>query len=144
MKQYIYVGIGGFWGAATRYSINISESLGYHGSVPLDTFLINVSGSFLIGLILTVSLEWKDFDPNLKAGITTGFLGAYTTFSTLCKEAAFLMQKGDYGSALFYITASTLLGLGSAYMGSVIARKIVLSYRKETERESFGLERDEE
>jgi len=54
------------------------------------------------------------------------------------------MQNGDYGSALFYIAASTLLGLGSAYMGAVIARNIVVNSRKEPERDSFGLERDEE
>lgn len=144
MKQYIYVGIGGFFGAVARYSFPIAERFGYGGSFPLDTFLINVSGSFLIALILTFSVEWNKVDPALKVGITTGFLGAYTTFSTLCKEAVYLMQNGDYGSALFYIAASTLLGLGSAYMGAVIARNIVVNSRKEPERDSFGLERDEE
>jgi fluoride exporter len=64
-------------------------------------------------------------DESVRLGITTGFLGSYTTFSTLCKESVALLTKGDYFSALSYITMSTVLGLTGVYLGIIVAREVL-------------------
>lgn len=123
MRKYIFIGIGGFFGAIARYYIRSIPIVGYQGVIPLNTLAINISGSFLLALILTVSLEIWELDPDVRLGLTTGFLGAFTTFSTLCKETVTLLISGDYFSAVSYLTASTLLGLGAAYCGVMLARE---------------------
>jgi CrcB protein len=127
MRKYIYIGIGGFLGAISRHLI---QSIPVSG-IPLNTLMINLSGSLLIAILLTFSLEIREFDSDVKLGITTGFLGAYTTFSTLCKETVGLFQNGNYFSAIFYMTISALLGLLMAYFGIVIARKIGYKLKSE-------------
>ena len=67
---------------------------------------------------------WK-LDAAIRLGIATGFLGAYTTFSTLCKETAELIYRGDYFSAIIYIAISIVLGFAAVYFGIVSARKVV-------------------
>ena len=126
LRKYIFVGGGGFIGAILRYSIEQIQIYNYQEKVPLNTLFINISGAFLLALILTAAFEVWEMDADIRLGITTGLLGAYTTFSTLCKETVGLMQSGDYYSAISYITVSTMLGLGAAYFGVVLSRKIGL------------------
>jgi len=131
MRKYICIGIGGFLGALSRHLIQSIPLSGYHDTIPFNTLMINLSGSLLIALILTFTLEIREFDADVRLGITTGFLGAYTTFSTLCKETVGLLQNGNYSSAIFYMTISALLGLVMAYFGIVIARKIGYKLKNE-------------
>jgi CrcB protein len=123
MRKYVFIGIGSFFGAIARYYIRSIPIVWYQGNIPLNTLAINISGSFLLALILTASLEVREFDPDIRLGLTTGFLGAFTTFSALCKETVFLLISRDYFSAVSYLTVSTLLGLGAAYCGVMLARK---------------------
>lgn len=125
MRKYIFIGIGGILGAILRYYIEHIQIYHYKEAVPLNTLLINVSGSFLLALILTIALEVWEFDSDIRLGIGTGFLGAFTTFSTMCKETVLLLKGGDYYSAISYITVSTMIGLAAAYLGIVIAREVV-------------------
>lgn len=125
MRKYVYIGIGGVLGAILRYYIKNVHIYHYKEAIPLNTLLINVTGSFILALVLTMAYEVWDFDSNIRLGIATGFLGAYTTFSTMCKETFALAVSGYYYSALSYITISTILGLGSAYFGIVLAREVV-------------------
>jgi len=124
MRKYIYIGCGSFIGAVLRYLAKGIQVYNYQENVPINTLLINVLGAFIMAVILTISFEVWAFDSDIRLGVTTGFLGAFTTFSALCKETVGLMQNGDYFLAISYITASTMLGLGAAYFGIVIARKI--------------------
>lgn len=125
MRKYLYIGIGGFLGAISRYLIKNVPIYHYHENIPLNTLIINVTGSFIIALILTVAFEVWEFDPDIRLGIATGFLGAYTTFSTLCKETVGLMTQGFYFSALSYMTVSAMLGLAAVFLGVVFARETV-------------------
>lgn len=125
MKKYIYIGIGGFFGAISRYAIKNIHIYHYNGVIPLNTLIINVSGSFVLALILTTAFEVLEMDESVRLGIGTGFLGAYTTFSTLCKETVGLITKGFYFSAISYIIMSTILGLVAAYFGVVLSRKFI-------------------
>jgi len=100
----------------------------------------------LLALILTVSFEIWEFDSDIRIGITTGLLGAFTTFSTLCKETAELLGSGDYFSAVSYVTVSAMLGLGAAYFGIVLAREVLAKFMrgKEKPEELLEIERDVE
>jgi CrcB protein len=125
MRKYTLIALGGMLGAILRYVIRNIHIYHYKEIIPINTLLINVSGSFLLALILTIAFEIFEFDSDLRLGIATGFLGAYTTFSTLCKETVNLMQQGNYYSSISYIGFSTMLGLASAYFGVILAREVV-------------------
>lgn len=125
VKKYICIGIGGFLGAILRVLIKNIHIYHYKQLIPLNTLIINVTGSFILALILTVAFEIWEMDECIRLGISTGFLGAYTTFSTLCKETVSLLTNGYYFSAISYITISTVLGLVGVYFGVIIAREFI-------------------
>ena len=125
MQKYIYIMIGGALGAVLRLLVKNTHIWNYFGNIPLNTLLINITGCFLLALFLVVALEIIDVDANVRIGVSTGFLGAFTTFSSLCKENVLLMLNGDFFSAISYITISIVLGLAASFLGVVLARKII-------------------
>lgn len=125
MGKYIYISIGGAAGAVIRQLTEGLTLFGYRGDFPLNTFIINISGSFILALFLTIAFEVMEIDGDLRIGISTGFLGAFTTFSALCKESAILMEGGKLFLASTYISSSLLFGFGAAYFGILVARKVV-------------------
>ena len=130
MRKYIYIGIGGALGATIRYSLKVSPVLNseeihsnsliinYILSLPLYTLIANISGCFLLAAVLSAFAEIPEFDPDVKPGITVGFLGAYTTLSTLCKETLELFYSGSFLHAVLYLLISILPGLAAAWAGS--------------------------
>jgi len=122
MRKYLYIGGAGFLGAVLRYLIKGIQLYSYHGHIPLNTLFINVLGTFLMAFIMTIALELWSFDADVRLGLTTGFLGAFTTFSTVCRETALLLKDEVYLPAAAYIAASILLGLGAAFLGIAAAR----------------------
>lgn len=140
LRKYITIGFGAFAGAMLRYLIEQIRLQGYHENVPLNTFFINITGAFLLAFIMTIALEVWKMDADIRMGITTGFIGAYTTFSTLCKETVALLRNGDYFSAISYMTVSAMLGFAAAYFGVVLARKIGSRITKEEEMTETGFE----
>jgi len=141
MRKYIFIGCGSFAGAALRYLVKGIQIYNYHEKVPLNTLFINVLGTLIIAFILTIDEVWA-FDSDVRLGLTTGLLGAFTTFSTLCKETVGLLQEGYYFSAISYMTVSVMLGLGSAYFGVVLARKIVSKVTEKREKLDKLIERE--
>jgi CrcB protein len=131
LKKYIFIGFGGFLGAVSRYFIKNIHIYHYREVIPINTLIINVVGSFLIGLLLTIAFEIWEMDDHIRLGVTTGFLGAFTTFSTLCKDTVQLLKNGDYYSAISYLTMSTVLGLIAVYLGIVVAREVVAKIVKQ-------------
>ncbi len=124
MRKYIYIGCGSFIGAVLRYLVKNIQIYSYHENIPINTLFINILGAFIMAFILTIAFEVWAFDSDVRLGLTTGLLGAFTTFSTLCKETVVLLQNGDYFSAISYMAISTILGLGAAYFGIVAAREL--------------------
>lgn len=135
MKNCLYIGIFGFLGAMLRYFLKNIHIYHYREVVPINTVIINVTGSFVLALILTVAFEVMEIRQEIRLGIATGFLGAYTTFSTLCKDTITLIINGYYFSALSYITVSALLGLCAAYFGIVVAREYISRFISKEEYE---------
>ena len=145
MRKYIYIGCGGFAGAIARYLIKTIQVTGFYENFPAKTLVINILGSFLLAFIMKIGFDVKEFDADLRIGVTTGFLGAFTTFSTLCKETVGLLDNGEYFSSIIYITFSILLGMGAAFFGIVLAKEIGLKYfKRKGLADSVEIERDVE
>lgn len=124
MLKYLMVGIGGFIGAIARFWLGsyIGGRMGTR--FPYGTFVINISGSFLIGLILTVLSERAHLSPNWRYLVPIGFLGAYTTFSTFEYETLRTIQDGQFLIASLNIGLSVLLGFAAVWGGVVVGRAI--------------------
>lgn len=127
MRSYLpvlAVSLGGILGANARYlvSVYVADRLGT--AFPYGTFLINVSGSLVIGFFLTLAAERFSVDPLWRLFFATGFLGAYTTFSSYTFEAAQLVRDGAYGLALLYLFGSVLAGMIGVFAGIVAAERL--------------------
>lgn len=133
MRKYIFISIGGMLGAILRYVIRNTPISYYHGNIPINTLIINVTGSFILALILTMAWEIKEFNVDIRLGIATGFIGSYTTFSTLCKEFTTLFLEKSYFSAILYVILSLILGIIAVYCGIIFARKIIVNFIKKKE-----------
>jgi CrcB protein len=117
------VAAGGLLGAPARYGVGQLLPTPKHG-FPWSTLLVNVSGALLLGILLVLLLE--RFPPNryARAFLGTGFLGAYTTFSTYMVETALLAKDGYVERATAYLLGSLVVGLFAAWLGIVIGRTI--------------------
>lgn len=131
MKKYIYIAIGGFAGAILRYWIKNIESIDSFAHFPMTTLLINIIGSFILAYVLTRTAEDRRWNPNIILGVTSGLLGAFTTFSTLCKEVVLLILSKEYSIFIFYIFLSVTLGLMAAYIGTATAKKFLLRKKRQ-------------
>jgi CrcB protein len=120
----MWVGLGGGFGSLLRWWIGRVVGERYHGAFPLGTFLINISGAFVIGyLSVLFSVDWRDrHGTALSAGVLTGILGGYTTFSSMQLDAAKLGGSGRGQLALAYLLLSAALGLVAAALGAALAR----------------------
>jgi fluoride exporter len=114
------VAVGGAFGAVFRYLLSISPLAGIFPNFPFHTFFINVTGSFLIGFALT-KFETNE---NLRLLLVTGFLGAYTTFSTFELEAFQLTQTKQLFTAFFYVALSFSIGFIGVAGGIWLGKKL--------------------
>ena len=124
MGTIIGVAIAGALGAIARYGLGGVIAARFPTAFPWDTLLINVTGSFALGLLFVVLTERLNAAPALRAAITIGFLGAYTTFSTFSLETVRLLEDGSYALALLNVGSSVALGLGAAGLGVAMGRAI--------------------
>ncbi|ABZ83761.1 crcb protein, putative [Heliomicrobium modesticaldum Ice1] len=136
--SYLAVALGGFVGALLRFEIgHFFSSFVQQSGFPWGTLIINLTGCFTLSLFLTLTLDFVSINPNLRLGVSTGFLGAYTTFSTFALESIQLLQQGQYWSFGIYIFSSVLLGIAMSAFGLFTARAIA-EYR----RNKFGEEEE--
>jgi fluoride exporter len=124
MRSVIGISIGGALGAAARYGVDGLVSRATRGGFPWGTLLVNVSGAFLLGLTFTVLAERFAVAPWIRSSITIGFLGGYTTFSTLALETVRLIQGGSYVLGLANALGSIVVGLFALLLGIVMGRAI--------------------
>ena len=122
--EYLWVGVGGFAGANVRYVLGAWIGNRFGAGFPYGTLLINVTGSLLIGVILTLLTEQLIVDPLWRRLLIIGFLGGYTTFSSYSYEALALVEQGNWSRALSYILGTNILSLLACYMGIIMARTI--------------------
>jgi CrcB protein len=115
------IALGGMLGASARYGITQLLPTP-EGAFPWATFVENLSGSFLLGLLLVLILERFPPSRHLRPFLATGVLGAFTTMSTYQLETALLLEDGHPSTAIVYWLGSLLAGLGLAYAGIAAGR----------------------
>lgn len=120
--QYLVISLGGILGANARYLLGTWIAQRYGTSFPYGTLVINVSGSFVIGLFLTLIAERFVLHPNWRLFFAVGFLGAYTTFSTFGYESVVLLQNGSWRLGLVNMVGSVVLGPIAVVIGMAVAR----------------------
>jgi len=120
----ILVALGGAAGAVTRYVVDGFVAERAAGAFPWGTFVINLSGSLLLGLLFALTIERGVLPPSIRAPLMIGFLGAYTTFSTLMVESWRLWEGGALGLALANAFGSVVLGLAAVFVGLTIGRTL--------------------
>ena len=122
MRLALAIAVAGALGALARYGVDSFISKRAPGEFPWATFAINVSGSFVLGLVLTVATaRWPVW---LRGGITVGFLGAYTTFSTFAFQTYRLVEDRAVGLAAANMLGSCVAGLAAVYLGVVVGRAV--------------------
>lgn len=128
MRKTILIAVGGGAGAILRYLTG--GMLAGSADFPLGTLTVNLLGCFLLSLLLTEAFELLDMNMDLRLGIATGFLGAFTTFSAFCRETAGMISASPLSAAL-YIVSSALLGFGATFLGFMAARNLAAARAKD-------------
>jgi CrcB protein len=123
VRTAVGIAVAGALGALARYGVEgwVSRRA---SSFPWGTFAVNVSGSFLLGLVATLLGERLAVAPWVRASLAIGFLGAYTTFSTLSLESYRLLESRSYGLAGANLFGSLAAGLLALYGGVVLGRAL--------------------
>lgn len=119
---YMFVGIAGSLGAILRYLIGIF--LFSHSFFPYATLCINLVGSFLLAWLTTRFFRRTSLSPLITTAIGTGFVGSFTTFSTLSVETVQLFQRGAVGLGVLYVTISIIGGFLMSTLGFNVEREV--------------------
>ncbi|HBP66578.1 MAG TPA: fluoride efflux transporter CrcB [Desulfosporosinus sp.] len=122
MQTMLVLALGGALGTLSRYGLGVWISGRWNQGFPLHTFLINISGAFLLGFINILLLERYTISPLWRLGIGVGFLGAFTTFSTFGFEVISLLEGGSFYTAGLYTLLSVVVGFSGVALGVGLAR----------------------
>jgi CrcB protein len=122
----LYVALGSAIGGVSRYLLGGLVQRMLDTTFPAGTLLVNVTGSFLLGAIIRYALETPSLTPEVRAFLTIGFCGGYTTFSTFSYETMALLEDGEWARAGVYITASVILSLIATFTGFALARQVIV------------------
>jgi CrcB protein len=121
--RYLLVLVGGGTGALARYVAASAIMTRFGGRFPLGTLTINVTGSFLIGFLMTILTERFQLDPQWRLLLVVGFLGGYTTFSSFEWETFTAVRDGALWAGMLNIVSSVVLGYIAVWIGAMLARR---------------------
>lgn len=122
MQSILVIALGGALGALSRYGLGFWISSKWNQGFPLGTFIINITGAFLLGFLNILFIEKLTISPLWRLGIGIGFLGAYTTFSTFSYEVIMLIEGGSLLTAGLYTLLSVMIGFTGVALGVGLAR----------------------
>lgn len=123
MGMILAVGLGGGLGALARYYVaGFVQPTGV--AFDWGIMVVNISGGFVMGLIVEASALRLNLSPELRTFLTVGILGGYTTFSTFSLDSALLLQRGHYGQAAAYVIGSVVLSIAALFAGLWIVRMV--------------------
>jgi CrcB protein len=114
IRNFFLVGLGGAVGSMMRYALYLLITVKHF---PLGTFMVNVTGSFIIGIVLACGVKNESFLNSWQIFLAAGICGGFTTFSSFSAENVALLQNEKYGIALLYITLSIVLGIAATWLG---------------------------
>jgi fluoride exporter len=124
VRTVVAIAVAGAVGTLARYGLDGFVSRRHRSAFPWGTFVVNVSGAFVLGLVFTLATERWGLAPWLRSALTIGFLGAYTTFSTLSLDTYRLAADRALGLAAANMLGSCAAGLAAVYFGIVLARAL--------------------
>ena len=122
VKSLMIVGLGGFIGTAGRFLISRYFQIHYTSVFPWGTFVVNIIGCFLIGIIFGISEKGDFFSPDVRLFLTVGICGGFTTFSSLSNDAFLLLRQQEWLRFAIYTSFSFFLGLLAVYAGRLILK----------------------
>lgn len=125
MLNVVLVALGGAFGSVLRYLSGVASVRLMGASFPWGTLFVNVTGSFLIGVLSEVIARRFGASPELRLFLVTGVLGGYTTFSAFSLDAAMLAEQGQFASAALYVALSLVLSGLAVVAGLALMRAIV-------------------
>ena len=123
MDRYLVVLVGAGLGGLTRYIAGTWIMAKYGGRFPLGTLIINVTGSFLIGVLMTLLTERFEPHPNWRLFLVVGVLGGYTTFSSFEYETFQAVRDGALLTGILYMTGSVVLGYLGVWLGTILTAR---------------------
>ena len=124
MLKYVMVGVGGCLGSILRFWLGTYIGSRMGTRFPYGTFVINITGSFLIGIVYAFMTARTQWSPNWRYLIPIGFIGGYTTFSSFEYETLLTIQAGQVGLGLLYVVLSVVVGFVAVWGGVVMGRAI--------------------
>src|SRR3982075_4182739 len=122
--NYLLVFIGGGLGSSLRHLINVVSIRSLGTAFPFHTFIINITGSTVMGLIAGYLAFRGEAAQSWRLFLMTGILGGYTTFSAFSLDAALLYERGEIGPALFYVLGSVVLSIAGLFAGLALVRHL--------------------
>jgi CrcB protein len=122
MRSLLLVGIGGGIGSIVRYALSLFIGRQIPVAFPFGTFLVNISGCFLIGIFYSLATKYTGFNPEWRLLFITGICGGYTTFSTFSYDGLILLKQGASLYFILYFVGSVVLGLLATFAGAAILR----------------------
>lgn len=124
-KQIALVALGGSAGSVLRYLISVWSSRQFPSAFPWGTFIINITGCFIIGLLIGFISRFGSLENEVRLLLVVGFCGGYTTFSTFSAENLRLLETGNYITLSLYIAVSVLLGVIAVWGGNSLSKMIL-------------------
>ena len=125
MHMILAIAFGGALGAVLRHLLNNGAMYLLGTSFPYGIFIANITGCFLMGVLVSVFAHFWDPGQIIKAFFTVGLLGAFTTFSAFSLDTLTLFERGDAFAAILYVALSVFLSLGGLFLGMLVVRVFV-------------------
>lgn len=122
MNRYLLIAIGAALGANARYLVSVSAGNRFGADFPYGTFIVNVTGSFILGFLLTLGTGRLQLSPEARLLLAVGFLGSFTTFSSYTVESLNLLRDAGLWPGLLNIVGNNVVGLLCALLGAMLAR----------------------
>jgi len=125
MHPWVAIAVGGGLGSLLRHFLSAAVQTAAGSAFPFGILVVNVLGGFVIGVIAEAGALKFSFSPELRAFLTTGLLGGFTTFSAFSLDTALLIERGDWAGATSYVIASVVLSVAALFFGLWLVRTLL-------------------
>lgn len=124
MERFLWICAAGALGTGARYLIGLWAGQRFGTTFPYGTLIVNLTGCFLIAVVIQTAMNLASFSPTLRLALTTGFLGGLTTYSSFAYETTRLAQEGAFGAALMNFGLTTVACFGAVLLGLLVAQRL--------------------